>query len=114
MIEHPALVAAAQWKAEYIQRTGHFAHRTIEGESPNETVERFGCDTPYELERNDVESLIKGTNHAPIAYDALILSPSHREHLLAETEHFQRQIYYGVGHADLVFVFLSAECVYTN
>lgn len=111
MIEHQALMNAAQWKAEYIESTGHFAHCTEDGECPNKTIKRFGCNTTYSPNGNSVESLVWGTANAQIAYQSLIDSPSHKIHMLALIPFFQEQIHFGVGHSNLTFVFITAKCL---
>lgn len=110
MTEHPSLMQAAQWKAEYISQTGHISHCTLENECPNDTIKRYGCQNDYPEGRNQVESLVYGTNDVQIAYESLINSPSHVRHLLGLTDFFSGQQYYGVGHADLIFVFITANC----
>lgn len=110
MEQHPALMAAAQWKAEYIDSTLDISHCTKFGECPNATVERFGCYTGYDPKKNYVESLVWGISDAGLAYKALIRSPSHRIHLLGLNDFFKKQTHYGVGYHNLTFVFLSAVC----
>ena len=110
MNKHAALMNAAQWKADYIAATGDFAHCTRDGECSNKTIKRFGCITGYDENKNFVESLVWGTNAPDIAYENLLRSSEHVQHLHATNEFFRSQTDYGVGHADLIFVFISAKC----
>ena len=109
MIQSLELTTAAQWRAEYIETNDYFSHCTKEGDCPNRIIKRFGCDHPYNENGNAVESLVRGTADARAAYNALIASPSHKEHLHGLNEMTRKQIYYGVGFSGLTFVFLSSE-----
>lgn len=111
MIENASLMQAAQWHAEYIEHNNYFNHCTKDGDCPNRIIKRFGCNHSYNENGNAVESLVRGTIDAKIAYASLINSPSHRKHLLGEDAFFKEQIYYGVGFYGTTYVFISsAQC----
>ena len=109
MIENRSLMNAAQWRAEYVNSTNFFNHCTIEGDCPNRIIKRFGCNHPYSENGNTVESLVKGTANANIAFNALINSELHRQHILGLNPTTVKQIYYGVGYSGLTYVFISSE-----
>lgn len=109
MIENQSLTEAAQWHAEYIEANDYFSHCTKEGDCPNRIIKRFNCNHPYNENGNAVESLVRGTADARVAYNALINSPSHSQHLHGLNEMTRKQIYYGVGFSGTTFVFLSSE-----
>lgn len=111
MIQNESLMQAAQWRAEYIESTGHWSHCTIEGDCPNRIIRRFGCIHPYNENGNAVESIVKGTKDARVAYNALLNSPLHKAHLHGLNDMTKQQVYYGVGQHGFTFVFLSsASC----
>ena len=109
MIEHPSLRQAAQWHSEYIEANDYFAHCTKEGDCPNRIIKNFGCNHPYNENGNAVESLVRGTSDARAAYNALVNSPSHKQHLHGLNDMTKKQIYYGVGFSGTTFVFISSE-----
>ena len=109
MIEHPSLMQAAQWHSEYIEANDYFAHCTKEGDCPNRIIKNFGCNHPYNENGNAVESLVRGTSDARAAYNALVNSPSHKQHLHGLNDMTKKQIYYGVGFSGTTFVFISSE-----
>jgi uncharacterized protein YkwD len=109
MIENSSLMSAAQWRAEYVDSTGFFNHCTKEGDCPNRIIKRFGCNHPYNENGNAVESIVKGTKSAKKAFDSLLSSEFHRQHLLGTNSMTVKQIYYGVGYSGFTYVFLSSE-----
>jgi hypothetical protein len=110
MEEHPALVAAAEWKAHVLntQYNGVIQH-CIDDECPNAMVSRFGCETGYDSSGNNVESLVAGTTDITVAYNNLKESPQHRPHIIGLGFH-NDQVHYGVAQEGLIYVFLSAKC----
>lgn len=109
MIESPALMEAALWKATYIENTNHISHCTEDGECPNAMIRRFGCNHPYSDDGNTIESLVWGTDTMKVAYDALISSPLHVNHIRGEIPFFKEQVYYGVSNVGVTTVFLSVS-----
>jgi len=109
MIQSDSLMKAAQWRAEYVDSNKYISHCTKEGDCPNRIIKRFGCNHPYSENGNAVESLVRGTADAKIAYNALLSSPSHAAHLLGLNDMTRKQIYYGVGYSGLTYIFISSE-----
>lgn len=109
MIQSSKLTKAAQWRAEYVDKHKYISHCTKDGDCPNRIIKRFGCNHPYSENGNAVESLVRGTENAKIAYNALLSSPSHRAHLLGLNDMTRKQIYYGVGQSGLTYIFISSE-----
>lgn len=111
------LEAAAEWKAQDIIANGYWAHQAANGEWPNATVRRFGCNLPSEYgdNWNGVESLVAGSPDAIAMFNALAGSPSHRAHLFGLNEFFRAQTHMGVavaagGKWGWVWVVMIAEC----
>jgi uncharacterized protein YkwD len=111
------LVYAAQWRAEDMAKHDYLSHDSSTGESANEVVERFGCDTGYG-DGNAVESLVAGSPESARSLDWLLASPAHRRHLAGEGW-FAGQDRYGVGFAQTAngasyyqfyWVLMFAEC----
>lgn len=109
MIENESLVKAAQWRAEYVDSNNYINHCTKEGDCPNRIIKKFGCNHPYTENDNAVESLVVGTDNAKVAYNALLNSEAHRNHILGLNDMTKKQIYYGVGFSGHTFVFISSE-----
>ena len=93
------LEAAAAWKAQDIVTHGYWAHQAANGEWPNATVRRFGCNLPTEYGNtwNGVESLVAGSPDAVVMFGALAESPSHRVHLFGEVDFYRMQTHVGVA-----------------
>ena len=111
------LEAAAEWKAKDIVDHGYWAHQAANGEWPNATARRFGCNLPGEYgdNWNGVESLVAGSPDAVVMFNALAESPSHRVHLFGLNEFFRAQTHVGVAMVEgekwgWVWVLLMAAC----
>lgn len=97
---HPTLVAAAQWKAEDLAVHDIWGHTASNGESPNETVRRFGYNLSgdYSDSGNTCECLAAGMDDPAYALKLLLESENHRRHILGENDFFQDQECAGVGY----------------
>ena len=95
------LEAAAEWKAQDIVTHGYWAHQAANGEWPNATVRRFGCNLPseYGSNWNGCESLVAGSPDAVVMFAALAESPAHRVHLFGEVDFYRMQTHVGVAMA---------------
>ena len=113
-----ALEAAAEWKAADIVTHGYWQHMAANGEWPNATARRFGCNLPVEYGNgwNGVESLAAGSADAFAIFSALANSPSHRVHLFGENNFYRQQTHMGIamvtgGKYGWVWCVLVARCV---
>lgn len=95
------LEAAAEWKAQDIVAHGYWAHQAANGEWPNATARRFGCNLPaeYGSDNNHIESLCAGSDDAQVMFDSLARSEQHRVHLFGLNEFFRQQTHVGVAMA---------------
>lgn len=93
------LCAAARYKAALCRRLDEVEH-TLDGETPNELVRRFGVALPnwYPTQGNSVESLSAGHPTAWDSFNALLHSPRHRAHLLGEAFAYREQVRIGVAY----------------
>ena len=112
-----ALEAAAAWKAADIAANDYWDHRAFNGEWPNDTARRFGCNLPPEYSdgQNYIESLCAGSADAQAMFDSLAESPSHRTHLFGLNDFFSRQTHVGIacavgGRWGWVWAIYIAEC----
>ena len=103
---------AANFKAQLLLTSGVYAH-CIENYCPNKMIKDFGCKNDYNDNTNYVESFLIGPVDMDKAYSLLLLSPSHRAHLLGEGW-FSTQNYGAVGFytkdSNNAYVFLAASC----
>lgn len=113
-----ALERAAEWKAADIAQYDYWQHQASNGEWPNTTVRRFGCDLPaaYGDGWNGVESLGAGSKDALPIFIALANSPRHRVHLFGENSFYRQQTHMGIGMVvggryGWVWVILIAPCL---
>lgn len=89
---HPALVQAAQSRADGMVRSGHFAHCDLQGVCANSYARAAGCRLPAEYgDGNNIESIAAGSFSADAIFDALARSPSHAAHLFGQNDFFRRQ-----------------------
>lgn len=97
---NPILSKVAQERAEDMARRGYFDHTNPDGLGPNAMVLAAGYVLPkyYPQDGNNIESIAGGTQTVEETWNALINSPSHRTHLLAENKFYQRQTDFGVGY----------------
>ena len=112
-----SLEEAAEWKAQDIIANGYWSHQAHDGEWPNATARRFGCNLPVEYgdNWNGCESLVAGSPDAAVMFTALAGSPSHRVHLFGEVDFYRVQTHVGVamatgGRYGWVWVLLIAAC----
>lgn len=77
------LVRAASWKAAQIAALPEPTHNLPSGESPNETIKRFGFDIGLGA-GNSVESLVYGTEKPDVILSWLLASVAHRDHICGE------------------------------
>ncbi len=114
------LAKVARERALDMATRGYFGHETPEGIGPNEQARAAGCQLPDIYpggSANSIESIAAGYADADEAWSALMNSPSHRLHLLAEHDFYRDQTDYGVGYAYMpdspytyYWVVLTAEC----
>lgn len=91
------LVAAARAHAEAMRAANEPDHYV--GGSPHQWIRRQGYDLPdiYPDDANYVESLSVGHPTAEGVFTALLNSPGHRKHLLAEHDFYREQSRMAVG-----------------
>ena len=114
------LAQVARARALDMATRAYFDHKTPDGLGPNELARAAGCHLPDFYpggEANSIESIAGGYASADEAWDALMESPSHRPHLLAEDDFYRDQTDYGVGYVyapgspfTYYWVVLTAEC----
>lgn len=94
----PALVMAAQWRAEGLAHGDPFAHVDAAGVTSNEYARQAGCRLPagYASKGNNVESLGAGTGDAGMIFYALANSPKHADHLFGRGW-FAHQTHVGIA-----------------
>lgn len=96
------LIAVARARAQDMARRNYVSHVNPDGNGPNYLVRATGYTLPAwwgtDRAANYVESLGVGYTTASETWTALMASPHHRAHLLAEDAFFRDQTSYGVGH----------------
>lgn len=96
---NPALVKAAQQRAESLARLGYWAHCEPSGPCVNEVARRAGCKLPsYYGNVNNVESLVGGSPDAPISWAVLSASERHAPHVLGLVDFFREQHDIGIAY----------------
>ncbi len=97
------LMDVARQRAKDMAARDYFSHTTPDGLGPNHLVRKAGYALParYSSRRsaNNVESLGAGYATADGVWQALLESPSHRTHLLAEYPFYTEQVEFGIGYA---------------
>jgi hypothetical protein len=96
---HPALVEAAQHRAESMARRRYFGHCDPSGICPNPVARAAGCRLPaaYTLNGNNIESILAGTPDPALTWQLLSASPAHARHLLGLDAFFREQGDIGVA-----------------
>lgn len=116
---HPALVKAAEWRADGLATGDPWSHTDADGVTPNEYAREAGCKLPagYAVKGNGVESLTAGTGVVEVAYWSLTndQAPDHKRHLLGEIDFFRRQPHVGIAVAEggalgWYWVIMIGEC----
>lgn len=99
---HPALVRAAQVRAESMAKWGYFNHCDPNGVCPNPVARAQGCRLPadYSLNGNNIESILAGTADPDLTWRLLSASPKHAPHLLGQGDFFGVQRDIGVAFVD--------------
>ena len=99
---HPALVRAAQWRAEGLAQGDPWGHTDAGGVTANEYARQSGCRLPphYASKGNNIESLAAGSPDVLVIYGALTgdNAPDHRRHLLGENDFFRQQTHAGIAY----------------
>ena len=100
---NPALVRAAQHRAESMATLGYFGHCDPNGVCPNPVARAAGCRLPsyYSLNGNNVESILAGASDPALVWKLLSASPSHAVHLLGTSDFFREQQDIGVAFVDV-------------
>lgn len=94
------LEQAATWRAHGMAVLGDpWSHRDRDGIRPNAYARRAGCVLPqdYDMNGNQVESLVAGSDSALIMFESLANSAAHRTHLFGENDFFRRQNKVGIA-----------------
>jgi hypothetical protein len=96
---HPALVAAAQQRAESMATRRYFGHCDPDGICPNPVARAAGCRLPaaYAINGNNIESILAGTPDPALTWQLLSASPGHARHLLGTEQFFRAQHDIGVA-----------------
>lgn len=83
---------------------GYFAHVNPDGRAANDLVRAAGYHLPAwwptDPKLNYIESLAAGYDSAAKTWSAWLQSPSHKVHVLGETDFFRSQVRYGIGYAN--------------
>lgn len=117
---HPALVKAAEWRADGLATGDPWSHVDADGVTPNEYARQAGCTLPagYAVKGNGIESLTAGTGVVEVAYWSLTNdnAPDHRRHLFGEIDFFRRQPDVGIAVAEggtlgWYWVIMIGECL---
>ncbi len=96
---NPALVKAAQVRAESLARLGYWAHCEPGGPCANDVARRAGCKLPANyVNTNNIESLVGGSPDAPISWTVLSASVAHAPHVLGTADFFREQHDIGVAY----------------
>lgn len=100
LIWDECLAKAAGIRAEQISNT--FSH-CFEGDCVNRIVGRV-CRLPLEYAENgnSIESLVAGTPDTKIAFEALLRSSGHTDHLLGRNNFFVEQTRIGIAYLEKV------------
>lgn len=101
---NPTLADVARQRAKDMAARDYFAHTTPDGLGPNYLVRQAGYELPsrYSTTKraNNIESIGAGYPTAEGVWQALLDSPTHRTHLLAEYPFYAGQVEYGIGYAE--------------
>lgn len=119
MVYDPILHVVARAKAHDLAERAYFNHADPDGYGPNKAVKLAGYELPAwwgdALDTNYIESLVAGFASTAAAFNALVGSPGHRDHILGEEPFYAEQTRYAVGYANVpgsphtrYFVFVSA------
>lgn len=100
---NPALVQAAQVRAESLAKLGYFAHCDPNGVCPNAVAIASGCRLPtwYPVNKNSIESITAGAQHVKDAFDSLARSTDHARHIFGEVDFFRDQTDIGIAYVKL-------------
>lgn len=98
----PRVVAAAQYRADDMQRNRYFSHKDMQGFYANHWVTVYGCKLPsfYPPNDNNVESIALNYVSAREAWNNLLLSDAHKTHILGLHPFYEAQNTYGIGYSD--------------
>ena len=95
---NPALVRAAQTRADGMVSSGHFAHCDLQGVCANSYARAAGCRLPAHYGTvNNIESIAAGSFSADAIFTALARSQSHADHLFGRTDFFRSQADVGIA-----------------
>lgn len=97
---HPALVLAAERRAQSMATNDYFGHVDPAGVWPNAYVREAGCSLPwYYSLTNNSESITAGSPSPQSSKEALARSAGHRIHLFGEDSFFREQDFIGIAMA---------------
>lgn len=95
---HPALVKAAQARADSLVRSDLASHCDAAGNCANTYARVAGCRLPANYGAgNNIESLAAGSPAADVVFAALARSPSHADHLFGRNDFFRAQADVGIA-----------------
>lgn len=95
---HPALVLAAQRRAESMAQNDYFGHVDPAGVWPNAYAREAGCALPWFYgSTNNVESITAGSLNVAASFEALARSLGHKIHVFGEDSFFREQDAVGVA-----------------
>lgn len=89
------LQLSTNYRSQDMINKNYVAHFSPTGESPNEVVIRYGCNSGLDPKGNTIESIVAGTGDPFVAFNALMNSSHHKEHLMGENDFFVT--FYGIG-----------------
>lgn len=100
---HPALVEAAQRRAESMATQDYFGHCDLTGVCANRVAIESGCRLPtyYPANGNNIESIGAGTGNTALMWALLSASPSHAIHLLGLHPFYREQLDLGVAFVEV-------------
>ena len=101
MVQDPRLMQVAEEKAMDMASRDYFSHTSPEGIGPNYLVEQEGYNLPdwycQDMDCNNVESIAAGFGSPEVAFNSMLNSVGHRNHLLGELAFYAEQTDYGIG-----------------
>ncbi|RYD69628.1 MAG: CAP domain-containing protein, partial [Verrucomicrobiaceae bacterium] len=101
----PTLTQVARSRAADMARRGYFAHVNPDGKGPNQLIREAGYPLPEwwgtDRQTNYVESIAAGRSSASATWSDFMNSAAHKKHLLAESDFYQEQTSFGIGHVSV-------------
>ncbi len=102
MVLDPIIEGVARARARDMGVRNYFSHVNPDGVAANYLLRQAGYELPAwwgnDPTANYVESIASGSPSASVTWTALMNSPPHKAHLLAQNSFFASETHYGVGY----------------